>query len=121
MNKRMRTVAWDEMKNYINSHNIGDIITRQRLLENVKISKDSTIDTYRNYLKNLDILVTIKRGTYKLKRKIPEELNTGILGKLLTDQNINKWKRWFMPLDDRIKRILENEKRKTNRKSRKSH
>jgi hypothetical protein len=113
VNKRLRVIAWNEMKNYVNSNNVGDIITRQDLIKNITMN-NSTLDTYRNYLKHLDILETVKRGRYKLKRKIPEELNTTVLGKLLTDQHINKWKRWFMPLDDRIKRILKNEKRKTN-------
>jgi hypothetical protein len=95
---------WGRLKKYINSKEKGQIITRKEILSSLSLKgiPQNTIDTYRNYLVQLFILETVGRGKYKIKQKIPDKMNTTHLSKLFMQ---DKWKMWFMSIDDRIDEI----------------
>lgn len=102
MNKRLEQSGWAQIKRYINSKDIGYVFTRRELLENLDQVKGSTIDTYRGYLEIFFILRRAGYGKYELIQKIPDEMNTSHFTRLISQE---KWKRWFMPIKDRLERI----------------
>lgn len=104
MNKRINKSGWGRIKNLINSKEIGYVFTRKELIGKLKGIPQSTIDTYRGYLENFRVLERAELGKYKLIQKIPEEMNTTTFTDLLSQ---DKWKRWFMPLQDQIDNITE--------------
>lgn len=106
MNKKLRDSSWARIKNCINTYNVGDILKRQTLFKQIKGVPKSSIDGYRARLQTLGILESAGRGKYRLLQKIPDELNTVVLFDLIIDQGRQPWKKWFMPLDDRMERYF---------------
>lgn len=102
MNKRIEKSAWRRIKRFINSKEVGYVFTRQELLSELKGIIPSTLDAYRGYLENFYVLERAGRGKYKLIQKIPEKMNTVSFNELFSQ---DKWKRWFMPLQDQIDKI----------------
>ena len=97
--------TWSEIKEFINSKNIGEIITRKELMNKFNNPPQYTIDSYRILLTSsmIGVLESVGNGKYKLLRKIPENTTTTDLQKLLLEGN--SWKDWFIPLEDRINYI----------------
>lgn len=101
----MRKNNWKTLKNYINSKNVGDVLTRIEMTASkdlVGIPK-STVDIYVSQLKNIKLLSKVKPGVYKIKYKIPTELTLGIMYKLRYKKE--NWSDWFMIIEDRIKQV----------------
>jgi hypothetical protein len=52
---------------------VGSELTRQNILEKFNVGyRETTIDNYRNYLKNAGFLETIGRGNYRKIKEIPK-------------------------------------------------
>ena len=92
---------WEVMRDYINSYQIGSTITRKDLMSSVKIRSSWTVDIYRKILTNIGVLELEKKGQYKVKQKIPNNLTTSMATKL--NQEFPHWKQWFIPLEEKIK------------------
>jgi len=71
----METTMWQDMKKFI-GNKTGELVTRQFLIWFVLPigHNEESIDTYRRIFTKLGYLVTVKRGVYKLKKKIPAKL-----------------------------------------------
>jgi len=107
MNKKLRDSSWARIINHINdNYKVGDILKRQTLIKNIKGVPTSTIDGYRNRLQRIFILKQAGRGKYKLLQKIPEGLNTIVLWDLMYEQRKTPYVRWFIPLQERVNRLL---------------
>lgn len=101
MNKPLRDCSWSRIVTYINSKDIGHLFKRKELLDNIKGVPTSTIDGYVARLADVGVLEKTARATHKLVHKIPEKMNTIILMQLQSD---DRWKKWFMPVDERVER-----------------
>jgi hypothetical protein len=104
MSERIKDSGWYRIKNFINSKPVGYVFTRKELVGKLNGIPQSTIDTYRNYLEVFRVLERAGRGKYKLIQKIPEKMNTVSFTELFSQ---DKWKRWFMPLQEQIDRITD--------------
>lgn len=99
---------WALMKEFVNSKEDGSFITRAELIEHILPERRkpsakqtySTIDVYRSHLTNIKVLETVTLGYYMKLRDIPEDLSSSLLKKISLDKT---WKKWFLPLDDKIK------------------
>lgn len=65
---------FNELKEYINSKNIGEVIYRKDLFN--YIGNYISIDQYRRRLTILGYLCSLKNGQYKINKHIPENFNT---------------------------------------------
>jgi hypothetical protein len=102
MNKRIEKSSWRRIKRFINSKEIGYVFTRKEFLSELKEVIPGTLDTYRGYLEGFRVLERAGRGKYKLIQKIPEKMNTASFTYLMSQ---DKWKRWFIPLQEQIDRM----------------
>ena len=107
MNKHLPNSSWGKIKSYINTKDVDYVFSRKELLTNIPKIPPATVDTYRQYLEAVFILQTVGRGKYKLIQKIPQEMNTTVLFDLLEMQRGKEWQRWFMPIEDRMKRLYK--------------
>lgn len=86
---------WETLKNYINSKEVGTIITRKEILKfNVykrTSSYGTTIDNYRRCLKILGILENEDRGKYKICCHIRKNLTSSELKKIA----YGGFRQWF--------------------------
>lgn len=98
--------SWHLVKRYINQYKPGDIISRQGMIKYG--IRSSSVDIYRLQLCDAGILCKHARGKYKILANIPEKLTTTILWELGAYYSSNKWKSWFMTLEDKIKRRRPN-------------
>ena len=64
--------TWKLLVNYINKKEVGDIITRKELLENIQFGSHWTIDSYRLIFEHVGCLTSEKRGIYKITMKVPD-------------------------------------------------
>lgn len=71
---------WEKFRNYINSYNINDIITRKNITKNV--CGGHTIDNYINLSKNCGFLKPSSLGKYCLIYKIPNNFTSVNLKKM---------------------------------------
>lgn len=74
---------WETLKEYINSKEVGSIITRKDIIKFNKYRRTSsygtTIDNYRRCLKILGILGYEDRGKYIVKHHIRKDLTSSEL------------------------------------------
>jgi hypothetical protein len=89
MKKTKKMNKWETLKNYINSKEIGSIITRKSLGHRIfngpyprTSSYGSTVDNYRRCLTKLGILSHVGIGQYKLNYYIREDLSSSELIKM---------------------------------------
>ena len=68
--------TFQKLIEYINQHDVGEIIFRKNILKEIDLSGKMTIDTYRITLTRQGYLKTTKRGQYKILKKVPIFLNT---------------------------------------------
>lgn len=87
--------AWEKVINFIADKKLNDIITRKELLEVVSC-KQTTLDSYRNYLHQVGILETIKPGVYKKAKNIRKNLT---ISEIVDAAYIHRWKSWFLKFD----------------------
>jgi hypothetical protein len=81
--KGRRMTYWQELKRFINHRQIGEIITRQQLMNlfrNYLPEKSSiggyTFDKYRRYLTVIEILEHIGRGRYRINQHVAPWMNS---------------------------------------------
>lgn len=97
---------WSVFKEYINSKKIGNKIYRKLVKEEIKKHITmSSFDRYCRCLTKLCMLEYTGRGKYILKQHIPERMNTTIMLELLS--KYPHWQYWFMPIEDRVDRLLK--------------
>jgi len=96
---------WQIFKEAVNSIPLEEIFDRKTLIQKVGINPPTT-DTYFRLICRLQIAEKVDRGKYIIHRKIPQDLNTVMLYKILTmfDQ---PWHKWFVTLEDKIKIVKE--------------
>ena len=99
-----RTI-WDQVKDFINNKQNGDIIKRKQIIKTIYIEgfkiPHNTIGSYLSCLNQIGIINHIsKPGLYTKIHDIPITLTTGRLKEIVFDKS---WKRWFITLEDRIK------------------
>ena len=102
----MIQTSWFLIKQYINKHKPGDIITRQDMVKSG--IRRSSVDGYRVQLYSAGILCKHTRGKYKIISNIPEKMTTTLLYELWSYYNVKSWKNWFIPLEDKIKKLRPN-------------
>lgn len=70
---KRRETNWSRFVNYFNSFEVGDLITRQQLIQNTHIVSMHTIDTFRRCLAvNNVIAKTDKDGVYIKCHNLPD-------------------------------------------------
>lgn len=87
---------WDIFKDYINSFNNGDIITRKKLMEfmnNHGSSSTNTVDSYRSTISKLEIIQTKSSGEYIKICNIPAFLTSNMALEYRKNVNILKFRR----------------------------
>lgn len=74
---------WSKMKTFINDFEIGDVITRAYMIDEIGDRKNltQTMDNYRNYLTKTGYLGKIGRGKYIKAKSIPVDMTTADLTK----------------------------------------
>jgi len=66
---------FQKLINFINTHSIGEIITRKEIIKEIETTGEKyTIDIYRRTLTRENYLERIGQGKYKLIKKIPQTL-----------------------------------------------
>lgn len=89
---RKRETNWGRFVNYFNSFRVGELITRQQLIQNTRIVSIHTIDTFRRCLAvNNVIAKTDKDGVYVKCHNLPEKITLNEMmrrgyGKRVKDQ-----------------------------------
>lgn len=84
---------WQALKEYINSKEIGTIITRKEMLTNLDNPKKfCTVDTYKGILLRLGIIESYSNGKYKLLYHIKPDLTSSEAKKVVDS---NSWRLWF--------------------------
>jgi hypothetical protein len=76
--------TYHEIRNYINKHNVSDIITRKDLILIIKSAmgcwnsgdRFTTVDKYRCWLTQAGYLKWIYSGHYEILKKIPLDLTS---------------------------------------------
>lgn len=72
---KKRETNWSRFVNYFNSFEVGELITRQQLIQNTRIVSIHTIDTFRRCLAvNNVIAKTDKDGVYIKCHNLPERI-----------------------------------------------
>lgn len=112
INSNTQTI-WDKFKDYINSFEDEDLITRKNMITSLrdvdyyfaKKRNVTTIDTYKNYVTQGEFLETVSPGTYKKLRSIPKNLTLSILKKVVYER---KWILWFAKPEDWCIKINSN-------------
>lgn len=99
-----RTPTWWVLRDYINEHEIGDVITRKGIHKDTN-RKTGGIDTYINHLKKAGILRKAGHGKYEIIHKIPNDLATDELLEIAYPKS--RWKQWFSPFDEKFKELRE--------------
>ena len=103
-----QTSKWATFKTHINkNYKVGDIILRQTLIKNLDKRPTYIVDSYRiqhlvSQLTIIGIVEIVKPGKYKLICKIPDDMNATNLINLVSDIRQYTWKRWFIPIEERI-------------------
>ena len=95
---------WSLMKEYINSLDVNQIITRKNLLVavygnlGIYMSRyPSTVDGYTRCIKIVNCIEKFERGKYRKLKNIPIDLS---ISKLKKHVSGNNWKTWFIPIED---------------------
>jgi hypothetical protein len=85
---------WDQLKWYINKFDNGEIVRRQGILNIVGRGFATTVDSYINSLRKVNILERTKPGHYLKQQDIPKNLTVRLMRELSSG-----WKSWFIPID----------------------
>ena len=104
---------WQLFRDYINSHPIGDNISRQNVLKHVYqdrknwvgYSRQTTIDTYRLALDRLGILALVARGLYKIEYHIRTDISFEKIKRLAYPKR--DWQEWFIVPEKRRESIIQ--------------
>jgi len=98
--------SWHRIKEYINKHKPGDIISRQALIRTgIPVG---SVDIYRMQLCDAGILSKHSRGKYKVLYNIPEKMTTTMLWEIHCHYSMRRWEGWFITLEDKIKKVRPN-------------
>ena len=103
---------WNELRDYINSSKIGDLITRKDINKAIykdpevwkRYSRTTTLDGYRLSLTHLGILPVIMRGVYRVDHHINPDVTMSKI-KDFAYQNPS-WRDWFIPKEVKIKHLI---------------
>jgi hypothetical protein len=104
--RRKPNRGFGRVVDFLNQQKIGTTFNSKQVSEQLKGVVPSTCYLY---LKNLEILKYLEKTNtrpilYTIVARIPDELNTVILGQILTEILYRpSWKDWFMEMDHRIK------------------
>lgn len=72
---RKRFTSWAKFREYICGYGIGDLITRQNIIEELDGVPHSTIDMFRRVCEKNNILVKIEQpGVYMLTHELPNKM-----------------------------------------------
>ncbi|MHA1816602.1 MAG: hypothetical protein ACTSX1_11385 [Candidatus Heimdallarchaeaceae archaeon] len=103
---------WSRFRDYINSTEIGNDITRQEILLHVYkkrsawtcYSRMTTVDNYRKALSRLEILTPVKRGVYNVAHHVREDISF----QKIKDRAYGPidWREWFIRLEDKQKGLI---------------
>lgn len=99
-----RKPTWWVLRDYINEHEVGDVITRKGIHKDTERTT-AGIDSYINDLKNAGILRKAGHGKYEIVNKVPEDLTTDDLFQIA--YSFPTWKKWFIPFEEKLKKIRE--------------
>lgn len=82
--------GWSEMRDFINSKEIGHIFTRKELilLGHLKQLRSSTVDTIRNTLVRAGFFTWISRGKYQLKSRTTPDATLAEITALAFEGNL---------------------------------
>lgn len=71
-----RITSWQKFKNYIRTFKVGEIITRQLLIQNTHIASIHTIDSFRRCLEKNNVIKKIEefRGAYIICHELPKDI-----------------------------------------------
>jgi len=98
---------WRLFIEYFNSVEIGEKFSRSDLLYATyekhlvpSLRKDlTTIDSYRSYLRKLEIIEHVAPGIYLKKLNLPVDITLTMVRKATS---VDKWKEWFIPLHEKL-------------------
>lgn len=67
---------WSKFANYFNTFEVGEIITRQQLIQNTRIVSIHTIDSFRRCLEKNNVIAKIEefRGAYIICHELPKDI-----------------------------------------------
>ncbi len=86
---------WKLLVDFIRSHEIGDVITRQEIITIIMktnvVNTPFSIDAYINLLRRCGVLKTEKQGHYKLVRKLVKNIKLTVIHNYIK----NDFKAWF--------------------------
>lgn len=101
--KMSKKEAWKTLIKYINKKEVGEIILRKELIQDLSESfrSYSTVDFYREVLCRIGTLQYVSRGQYRKLRDIPKDLSSSNAREYAFMKP--QWKRWFIPFDEFIK------------------
>ena len=67
--------SWSTFRTYVRTFNIGDLITRKGLLENVDIKSNNTVDNFRRVIEKNNIIKKMPQpGVYMVINELPEDM-----------------------------------------------
>jgi hypothetical protein len=100
---------WSQIRNVINSYEIGEEFTRKEFRKKLNNPKTGSFDLYRHNLTIVGVIDKIGLALYKKNCNIPENLTTTKLNKFVAEKlwwntKLN-WKDWFMELEDRLRTL----------------
>lgn len=95
--------TWEYVKKKINQRPVGKHVYRKFLINHIK-AKPATIDSYVYTLILIGFLVKVKPGKYQVIQHIPKKMSLTKARELAYDKT---WKKWFIPLEERIQNICK--------------
>lgn len=113
-----KDTCWNRVREYINMHEIGEIITRQGLISYVyrgkaRPSVQLTSDIYRRALDICGVLEIVGTGKYKINHHIKKNVSSSLVFKIAYKEQA--WMSWFAI--DRIIKLRETNVKKENGKN----
>lgn len=100
--------TWEYIKRKINQRPVGKHVYRQFLIKHIK-AKPATIDSYVYTLILIGFLVKVSPGKYQVMQHIPKKMSLTKARELAYDKS---WKKWFIPLEERLKMLDKRKKKK---------
>ncbi len=101
VNSPKRGTAWKRLREYINSMEVGEVFTRQQMLEklvhpDMRKGYQLSVDLYRRTITIVGFLEIVARGQYKILQHIPD-ISISRLTKMAYNDS---WKIWFLKPED---------------------
>lgn len=107
MKKTLANKAFGKIKEYINSKEIDFTFSKKELIKDAEVTPGSA-RIYIEKLICLHILEYTGEKTYKIKQKIPPEMNTIVLCHLIFNMDKHPSPMdWFMTIEDRVKHLYK--------------